>query len=54
MVMESKCGQMELGMRVSGNTIKHVAKENFGTLTETYLKENGKMTRRMATESMYI
>ena len=47
MAMEFKYGQMEQGMRDTGSTIKHVGKANSGMLMETFLKENGKMTRPM-------
>jgi len=42
-----KFGLMAHDMKDIGNIIKLVEKVNSGTWTETFLKENGKMTRQM-------
>ena len=34
-------GQMARGMKVNGNTIKHLEKENFGILMGMFLKVTG-------------
>ena len=49
-----KFGQMVHDMKDIGNIIKLVVRGNSGTWTVMYLKENGKMTKQMATESMFI
>lgn len=48
MVMEFKCGQMGLGMKVFGNITKPVAKESSGMSMGMSSKDNGKKTRQMA------
>jgi hypothetical protein len=45
MVMVSKCGLMEQGMRDSGYTTRHRVEESFGMLMETLTKESGMMIR---------
>lgn len=51
---ESRNGQMELNMTVSGRTIKQKAKVDSYTLTETFSMVNGKKTRPMVTVSTFI
>lgn len=53
MVMESKFGLMEQGMKGTGNKIKHVEKESFGMLMEMCLKDSGKMIKQMDMESIF-
>ena len=48
-----KYGQMVLAMKVSGVTIKQMAKESSGMLMEIFMKENGRMTRLTAMEHTY-
>ena len=54
MVMVFKFGQMVLGMRVIGSLTRLVERESFGMLMEMFLKVNGKTTKRMVTEYIYI
>jgi hypothetical protein len=41
-------GQMVLDTKVCGTIVKQVERESSGTLTATFLKESGKMTKQMA------
>ena len=50
MDMEYKFGKMELNTKETGDSIKHVVKESFGMLMETFLKVNGLMTKLMDME----
>jgi hypothetical protein len=45
--MESRFGQMELSMRVTGKTIKLMAEDSSGMQMEMCLMENGKKTKHM-------
>lgn len=44
--MEFKFGLMEQNIKVSGGIIRLMEKVNFGTLMETYLKDNGSTIRQ--------
>lgn len=50
MAMVSKCGLMGQGMKESGNLIKLMERENFGTSMVMSLTVNGEMTKLMDTE----
>jgi len=52
--LDYRYGQMERDMRGSGKIIKHVAKVNFGTLMVMCSMVNGKRTRLMAMEYIYM
>ena len=52
--MVCKFGKMELNIRDSGGSIKPVARENFGTWTEIFLKENGRMIKQMDMVFIFI
>ena len=54
MDMEYKYGLMEQDMRVIGNITKLVERESFGMQMEMYLKDNGKMIKRMDMEFIFI
>jgi hypothetical protein len=41
MVMDNRFGKTVPNMKVTGGLTKHVGKENSGTLTEIFSKENG-------------
>jgi hypothetical protein len=44
--IKSNNGLMEPNTKESGKTTKPMERANFGTLTETFLRENGRMTRQ--------
>ena len=54
MDMVSKFGKMEPNTKETGDSTKHVAMENSGTLMVMCLRVNGLTTRPMDTVSMYI
>ena len=54
MAMVSKSGKMEPSTRVTGSSIRLVAKENSGMLTAMSLKENGSMIKPMDMEFISI
>jgi len=45
---------MVQNMKESGGIIKQMAKANSGMLMEMCMKENGKMTKQMAMECIYM
>lgn len=49
-----KFGLMEPDTKGFGEKIRLTEKENSGMLMETYLRENGRMTKQMGTESILI
>jgi hypothetical protein len=54
MVQVLKFGQTEQSMKVSGVLTKQTARENSGMQMETFMKDFGKMTKQMATASMFM
>ena len=54
MDMESKNGRMVLDMKVSGEIIELMAKENLLTLMAMFMRENGLMIRPMEREYIII
>jgi hypothetical protein len=49
-----KLGPMEQDMKDTGKIIKLMGGENFGMLTETFLKVSGQMIKQTDMEFMYI
>lgn len=45
--LEFKYGQMELNMKDTGKTTRHLEEESFGMLMETYMMENGMKIKLM-------
>ena len=54
MDMGSKNGRMVLDMKVSGEIIELMAKENLLTLMAMFMRENGLMIRQMEREYIII